>query len=100
MGWIVAVLGAAVLAIWVGYLVHHWRFLVGLVVLAVIAIVVDVSTRDLVSSGHDDRGLVAASELSVLFVLAALVAVGTALGQRRADPARLHRRQRRSGSAQ
>jgi len=84
MGWYGVLAGAAVLALLVGYLVHRWRFLVGLVVLGVLAIIVDVSTRDLVGSGHDDRGLVAMTEGFLLVVLAVLLAVGITLGRRRA----------------
>ncbi len=88
LGWYGVLVGAAVLALLVGYLVHRWRFLVGLVVLGVLAIIVDVSTRDLVGSGHDDRGLAAMTEGFLLVVLAALVAVGITLGRRRAGRAR------------
>jgi hypothetical protein len=79
---------AAVLSILVGYLVHRWKFLVGLVALGVVVMIVDFSTSEPVSAGHDDRELAAIIEGFFLLTFAALVAVGITLGRMRAHRAR------------
>lgn len=67
---------AALAALALGFGVHGWWFLVVLLGAGVIAIGIDVSTRDLTSGGHDDRGLVAIAEAATLLGVMALFAVG------------------------
>lgn len=83
-----ALLGAAGLAVLIGFLVHRWWFFIAVVVLGALGILIDVSTRDLTGAGHDDRGLVAIVEAILLSVLATALAVGIAIGKRRSDHAR------------
>ncbi|MDQ6805703.1 MAG: hypothetical protein M3065_12210, partial [Actinomycetota bacterium] len=73
----VLVVGGGV-AISIGYLIHSWWLLLGAFVLGVAAIVIDVSTRNLIGAGHDDRGLVAMSETMILVSFELSMAIGIA----------------------
>lgn len=83
-----ALLGAAALAVLIGFLVHRWWLLVAVVVLGGLGILIDVSTRDLMGAGHDDRWLVAIEEAALLSVLATALAGGIAVGKWRSERAR------------
>lgn len=67
---------AAVVALGLGYVVHRWSVLAVGVCAGVVIVVLDVTTRDLVSVGHDDRGLVAMAEAVLLLGAAAVFAIG------------------------
>jgi hypothetical protein len=51
------------------------------------AVVIDVSTRNLMGAGHDDRGLVAMGETMLLVGFELVLAIGIALGEFRANRA-------------
>jgi uncharacterized membrane protein YhaH (DUF805 family) len=74
-----AMLSGAAAAFAAGYIARRWRFVPVLAVLGLAIITIDVTTRDLTSGGHDDRRLVALTELMVLVGALVLLAVGVAL---------------------
>jgi len=75
----VALILAAAIALGLGYVVHRWIVLAVAVCAGVVIIVVDVTTRNLVSAGHDDRGRVAMTEAVLLLGAAAFFALGALL---------------------
>lgn len=83
MAWALALIASGVLAPALGYAVHRWWLVVGLLAVGITAIVIDIATRSLVGAGHDDRGPVAIVEGIFLIALAILLATGTAVGKRR-----------------
>jgi hypothetical protein len=85
----VTLLAGVIAAVLAGYLVNRWRSVPVLAALGIAAIAVDVSSRDLTSGGHDDRGLVAFTEGAMLLVALALIGAGVALRRwRERDPGR------------
>jgi hypothetical protein len=69
----------AILALVVGYAVNRWRVVPVLAAIGIVAIVVDISARDLTTAGHDDRGVVAFAEAALLLGILVLFAVGVGL---------------------
>jgi hypothetical protein len=84
MGFALAMLGAAVLAGLAGFYVRRWWLLAAALVVGAAVIAIDLSTRDLATSGHDDTLLVAIAEVLLLALVATGAGCGIALGKRRA----------------
>jgi hypothetical protein len=82
---VIAFVAPGLLASSIGYVIHRWWLLLGAVVVGIGAILVDVSTRNLIGAGHDDRGLVAVAEIVVLLGFGVLTAAGIAIGKLRAN---------------
>ncbi|MDQ6774623.1 MAG: hypothetical protein M3071_00030 [Actinomycetota bacterium] len=94
----VLVVGGLV-AISTGYLIHSWWLVLGIFIIGVGAIVIDVSTRNLIGAGHDDRGLVAMGETMLLVGFEVSMAIGIALGEVRANRAAARRARKADGSS-
>ncbi|MEA2196542.1 MAG: hypothetical protein QOJ25_593 [Solirubrobacteraceae bacterium] len=86
---VIVVGGLTALAI--GYVIRSWWLFLGAFVIGVVTIIIDVSTRNLIGAGHDDRGLVAMSETMLLIGFELSLAIGIVIGHVRADRAAAHR---------
>lgn len=73
--------GAAV-AFAIGYVTRRWWLVPAALALGAAIIAVDLSTRDLMTGGHDDRLIVASVEVITLALLAAAIAAGIVLAER------------------
>ena len=56
------VVAAVISGLVFGFAFPTWWVVAALAVIGTMVIVIDVSTRDLIGAGHDDRGLVAIAE--------------------------------------
>ena len=83
MPFVLVVFAGGLVAGVVGFLVRRWWLLPATMFIGVVAITVDVSTRDLASGGHDDTLVVAGVEAVVLAWIGVCLGSGLAVGKHR-----------------